>query len=248
VLSSRFRPPNARSSSARVACCTAANRFPPEIISYAVWLYLRFSLSLRDVEELLADRGVAVTYETIGQWVRKFGPVFAQELRRRGRRPGDKLHLDEIALKVNGQRHWLWRAVDQHGLVVDILVQSRRAQHAAEAFIRRAVAGWGYTPRVVITDKLASYPPALRRVLPNSEYRRHKGLNNRAENSHLPTRQRERRMQRFKLAEQAQRFLEPFRLQPLPPATASADGNRLPRLMGEQRQTWREVTAVPAAR
>ena len=157
-------------------------RFPQEIISYAVWLYLRFSLSLRDVEELLAERGVAVTYETIGQWVRRFGPVFAQELRRRGRRPGDKLHLDEVALKINGRRHWLWRAVDQHGFVVDILVQSRRDQHAAEAFIRRAVGGWDYTPRVVITDKLASYPPALRRVLPNSEHRRHKGLNNRAEN------------------------------------------------------------------
>ncbi len=99
------------------------------------------SLSLRDVEELLAERGVAVTYETIGQWVRRFGPVFAQELRRRGRRPGDKLHLDEVALKINGRRHWLWRAVDQHGFVVDILVQSRRDQHAAEAFIRRAVAG-----------------------------------------------------------------------------------------------------------
>lgn len=102
-------------------------RFPPEIISHAVWLYLRFSLSLRDVEELLAERGVAVTYETIGQWVRKFGPVFAQELRRRGRRPGDKLHLDEVALKINGRRHWLWRAVDQHGFVFDILVQNRTA-------------------------------------------------------------------------------------------------------------------------
>ena len=150
-------------------------RFPPEIISHAVWLYLRFSLSLRDVEELLAERGVTVSYETIGQWVRTFGPVFAQELRRRGRRPGDKLHLDELALKINGRRHWLWRAVDQHGFVVDILLQSRRDQHAAEAFIRRAVGGWDYTPRVVITDKLASYPPALRRVLPNSEHRRHKG-------------------------------------------------------------------------
>ena len=112
-------------------------RFPPEIISYAVWLYLRFSLSLRDVEELLAERGVTVTYETIGQWVRKFDPVFADELRRRGCRPGDKLHLDEVALKINGRRYWLWRAVDQHGFVVDILVQSRRDQHAAETFIAK---------------------------------------------------------------------------------------------------------------
>jgi len=152
---------------------------------------------------------VVVSYETIGQWVRKFGPVFAHELRRRGRRPGDKLHLDEVALKINGRRYWLWRALDQHGFVVDILVQSRRDQHAAETFIRRAVGGWDYTPRVVITDKLASYPPALRRVLPKAERRRHKRLNNRAENSHLPTRQRERRMQRFKSPEQAQRSWSP---------------------------------------
>jgi putative transposase len=109
------------------------------------------------VEELLAERGVAVSYETIGQWVRKFGPVFAQELRRRGRRPGDKLHLDEVALKINGQRHWLWRAVDQHGFVDDILVQSRRDQHAAERFLRRVLdAEDGVEPRVVVTDKLAS--------------------------------------------------------------------------------------------
>jgi len=205
---------------------------------------------LRDVEELLAERGVAVTYETIGQWVRRFGPVFAQELRRRGRRPGDKLHLDEVALKINGRRHWLWRAVDQYGFVVDILVQSRRDQHAAEAFIRRAVGRWDYTPRVVITDKLASYPPALRRVLPNPEHRRHKGLNNRAENSHLPTRQRERRMQRFKSPEQAQRFLEPFSTvcNHFRPRRHRLTATAYRRLMEEQRQTWREVTAVPAAR
>ncbi len=191
-----------------------------------------------------------MTYETIGQWVRTFGPVLTQELRRRGRRPSDKLHLDEVALKINGRRHWLWRAVDQHGFVVDILVQSGRDQHAAEAFIRRAVEGWDYTPRVVITDKLASYPPALRCVLPTVEHRRHKGLNNRAENSHLPTRQRERRMQRFKSPEHAQRFLEPF--------STVCNHFRLRRhrltaaayrqLMDEQRQIWREVTAVPAER
>jgi putative transposase len=193
---------------------------------------------------------MAVTYETIGQWVRRFGPAFAQELRRRGRRPGDKLHLDEVALKISGRRHWLWRAVDQHGFVVDILVQSRRDQHAAGAFIRRAIGGWDYTPRVVITDKLASYPPALRRVLPNSEHRRHKGLNNRAENSHLPTRQRERRMQRFKSAEQAQRFLEPFSAvcNHFRPRRHRLTATTYRWLMDEQRQTWREVTAVAAAR
>ncbi len=140
--------------------------------------------------------------------------------------------------------------MDQHGFVVDILIQSRRDQHAAEALIRRAVEGWDYTPRVVITDKLASYPPALWRVLPNSEHRRHKGLNNRAENSHLPTRQRERRMQRFKSAEQAQRFLESFSsvYNHFRPRRHRHTATAYRGLMGEQRQIWREVTAVPAAR
>jgi putative transposase len=118
--------------------------------------------------------------------------------------------LDEVALKIRGKRHWLWRAVDQHGIVLDILVQQRRDQNAAECFLRQLVDGVGYEPRVVITDKLASYPPAIRRVLPNTEHRRHKRLNNRAENSHLPTRKRERVLQRFKSADHAQRFLGPF--------------------------------------
>jgi putative transposase len=113
--------------------------------------------------------------------------------------------MDEVLLKINGRRHWLWRAVDQHGVVLDILVQQCRDQNAAECFLRRVVDGVGYEPRVVITDKLASYPPAIRRVLPNSEHRRHKRLNNRAENSHLPTRKREWVLQRFKSADHAQR-------------------------------------------
>jgi putative transposase len=164
------------------------HRFPAEIISHGVWLYYRFLLSYRDVEELLAERGVTVSYETIRQWCRKFGPVFAASLRRRRARPGDKWHVDEMALKLNGKRYWRWRAVDQAGTVLDILVQPRRNQEAAEAFLRRVVGGCGYQPRVVITDTLASYPPAVRRVLPRAEHRRHKGLNNRAENSHRPTR------------------------------------------------------------
>ncbi len=185
-------------------------RYPAEISSHAVWLYFRFSLSLRDVEELLAERGVTVTYETIRAWCSKFGPSYAAELRRRRARPSNKWHLDEVQLKIKGKRHWLWRAVDKQGVVLDILVQQRRDQHAAEAFLRRVLASTESQPRVVITDKLASYPPALRRVLPDTEHRRHKGLNNRAENSHQPTRQRERAMRRFKSAEQAHHFLGPF--------------------------------------
>jgi putative transposase len=157
------------------------HRFPGEIISHAEWLYYRFLLSYLDVEELLAERGIAVSYETIRRWCQKFGQTFADGLRRRRPSAGDKWHVDEVQLKINGRRHWLWRAVDQDGIVLDILVQSRRNQEAAEALLRRLVEGQGYRPRVVITDKLASYPPALRRVLPGVEHRRHKGLNNRAE-------------------------------------------------------------------
>jgi putative transposase len=186
------------------------HRFPAEIISHCVWLYYRFLLSYRDVEELLAERGVIVSHETVRQWCRKFGPVFAARLRHRRRRAADKWHLDEVQLKIRGTKHWLWRAVDRDGVVLDILVQARRNQAAAEAFRRRVLAGEDTAPRVVVTDKLASYPPALRRVLPGVEHRRHKGLNNRAENSHRPVRKRERVLQRFKSPEHAQRFLEPF--------------------------------------
>lgn len=151
-----------------------------------------------------------VSYEAIRLWCRRFGPTFAAGLRRRRSRAGDKWHLDEVQLKINGRRHWLWRAVDQDGLVLDILVQDRRDQQATERFLRRVLDGEQRAPRVVVTDKLASYPPAVRRVLPHAEHRRHKGLNNRAENSHRPVRRRERVLQRFKSPEHAQSFLEPF--------------------------------------
>src|ERR1700704_3693817 len=158
-------------------------RFSPEIIAHAVWLYFRFHLRFRDVQDLLAERGIIVSHEAIRQWCAKFGADFASGLRRRRARPGDKWHLDEVLLRINGKRHWLWRAVDQNGVVLDILVQSRRDQLAAERFLRQVVDGVGYEPRVLIADKLASYPPAIRQVLPNAEHRRHKRLNNRAENS-----------------------------------------------------------------
>jgi putative transposase len=187
-------------------------RFPPEIIGHAVWLYHRFALSHRDVEELLAERGIRVSYEAIRLWCRKFGPLLAAELRRRRpRQRGDTGFLDEVALTMNKRRYWLWRAVDQDGTVLDILVQGRRDQQAAERFLRRVLDGEdGIQARVVVADKLASCVPAIKRVLPRSEHRRHKRLNNRAENSHRPVRKRERAMQRFKSPEQAQCFLEVF--------------------------------------
>jgi putative transposase len=185
-------------------------RFPPEIISYAVWLYFRFSLSFRDVEELLAQRGIVVTYETVRQWCLKFGQMYANELRRRRPRCGDKWHLDEVFLTIRGERHYLWRAVDQDGNVLDILVQGRRNAHAAKRFFRKLLKGLQYVPRVILTDKLKSYGVAKDEILPGVEHRQHKGLNNRAENSHQPTRLREKKMRRFKSAKQVQRFLSAF--------------------------------------
>jgi putative transposase len=224
------------------------HRFPGEIISHAVWLSYRFLLSYRDVEVLLAERGIAVSYETIRRWCRTFGQAVADGLRRRRPRPGATWHVDEVQLKINGRRPWLWRAVDQDGIVLDILVQQRRNQEAAEAFVRRVVEGQGYQPRVVVTDKLASYPPALRRVLPGVEHRRHNGLNNRAENAHRPTRRRERVLQRFKSPEHAQQFLCPFG-----PISAHVRPRRrlaapeYHQLLQTRFATWREVTGLAAA-
>jgi len=183
------------------------HRFPVEIISHAVWLYFRFSLSYRDVEELMAARGIVLSYETIRQWCRKFGQQYANQLRRRRAQTGDKWHLDEVFLTINGKHHYLWRAVDQHGNVLDILVQSRRNKAAAKKFFRKLLKGCQYVPRVLITDKLGSYAAAKKDVLPSVEHRQHKRAGNRAENSHQRTRQRERTMRRFKSPGHGQRFL-----------------------------------------
>ena len=185
----------------------AGYRFSAEIISHAVWLYFRFPLSLRMVDELLAARGIIVSHETVRQWVLKFGQGFANQIRRRLPRSGDKWHLDEVVLTIAGVKHWLWRAVDQAGTVLDILVQSRRDTRAAKRLMRKLLKRQCRAPRVMVTNKLASYGAAKREVMPSVEHRKHKGLNNRAENSHQPTRRRERQMKRFKSAGQAQRFL-----------------------------------------
>jgi putative transposase len=185
----------------------ARHRFPAEVISHAVWLYFRFPLSLRMVEEMLAARGILVSHETLGQWALKFGRDFANQIRRRIPAAGDKWHLDEVVITIAGEKHWLWRAVDQHGIVLDVLVQSRRNAKAAKRLLRKLLKKQGMAPRVMITDKLASYAAAKKTVMPSVEHRQHKGLNNRAENSHQPTRRRERIMKRFKSAGQAQRFL-----------------------------------------
>jgi putative transposase len=185
-------------------------RFPAEIISHCVWLYHRFPLSFREVEEMMLERGIVVSHETVRQWCVKFGQTYANGLRQRRARPGDKWHLDEVFIKIAGKTHYLWRAVDQHGNVLDILVTSRRDATTATRFFRKLLKNLEYVPRVLVTDKLASYGAARRRVLRSVEHRKSKYLNNRAENSHQPTRHRERAMKRFTSPGHAQRFLSAF--------------------------------------
>ena len=182
------------------------HRFPRMVIGYAVWAYHRFALSLRDVEDLLAERGVIVSYETIRSWVAKFGSQIAAKIRRDRPGPADKWHLDEVVLKINGVKNWLWRAIDANGDVLDILVQSRRDTAAAERFMRKLFKRWGL-PRAMVTDKLGSYAAAKAKIAPGLEHRRHRGINNAAEASHRHARRREKVMGRFKSARQAQRFL-----------------------------------------
>ena len=159
------------------------------------------------VDEQLAARGIIVSYETVRQWALKFGQAFANQIRRRLPAAGDKWHMDEVVLMIAGVKHWLWRAVDQTGTVLDILVQSRRDTRAAKRLLCKLLKRQCRPPRVMVTDKLESYGAAKCQVMPSVEHRKHKGLNNRAENSHQPTRRRERQMKRFKSAGQAQRFL-----------------------------------------
>ena len=181
-------------------------RFPREIIAYAVWVYYRFALSTADVEDLLAERGVIVSRETVRLWINRFGRHFAHCIRKERPRPNDKWHIDEVVITIGGSKFWLWRAIDAEGDVLDILVQARRNTKAAKRFFSRLVRQFGQ-PRVVVTDKLGSYNNPIQTIAPNADHRAHKGLNNRIENSHRLTRKREKIMGRFKSLRQAQRFL-----------------------------------------
>ncbi|WP_312412658.1 IS6 family transposase [Shinella sp.] len=186
------------------------HRFPQQIIAHAVWLYFRFPLSLRLAEELLLERGIVVSYETIRRWGLKFGPAYAKQLRRRRSSLQDVWHLDEVVISIAGRKHWLWRAVDQDGYVLDEIVQNRRDTKAAKRLLIRLLKKTGMPPRRIVTDKLRSYGAARRDIMPTVEHRSHKGLNNRAENSHLPLRKRERTMQGFRSAGGLQRFISIF--------------------------------------
>jgi putative transposase len=185
----------------------AGYRFPPEVISYAVWLYYRFPLSLRMVEEILAARSIDVTYETIRRWAIHFGQQVAKRIRSTAMACGDKWHLDEVVITMKGKKHWLWRAIDQNGLILDVLVQSRRDTNAAKRLMKKLIKKHLRTPRVLVTDKLKSYAAANKRMGLSLDHRQHKGLNNLAENSHQPTRVREKVMRRYKSQRHLQRFL-----------------------------------------
>jgi putative transposase len=183
------------------------HRFAPPIIQHAIWLYLRFTLSYRDVEELLAERGLEISYETVRRWVVKFGPVIARRLRRYRLRPSDRWHLDEMVVRIAGKQMYLWRAVDHEGEVLDMRVQRRRDSRAALRLMRKLLRKQGFAPKLLVTDKLRSYASAFRRLGLTCRHEQGLRMNNRAENSHQPVRRRERKLQRFKSARSAQCFL-----------------------------------------
>src|SRR6202050_5297458 len=222
------------------------HQFPPTTILHAVWLCVRFTLSDRDVEDLLAERGLDVSYETVRRWVLKFGPLFAKELRRRGHRPTSHWHLDEMAVMIADRRFWLWRAVDDEGEVLDLLVQRRRNKAAAVKLMRKLLKKQGFAPEALVTDKLRSYGAAKSEIGLSARHDHGLHANNRAENLHQPTRRRERKMKRFKSPESAQRFLSvhaavhnTFNVQRHPTSRRTLHVFR-----EEAFQTWRAATAA----
>ena len=183
------------------------HRFSPEINRHAVWLYARFTLSYRDIEDLLSERGLDIFYETVRRWFQKFGGPIARNLRQTRPTPSDHWHLDEMVIVIRGKRHWLWRAVDNEGEVLDFLVQLKRNARAALKLIRKLLKKQGWPPTRIVTDKLRSYHVAFRTLGLSAEHIDNKRANNRAENSHQPVRRRERKMQKFKSPGSAQKFL-----------------------------------------
>jgi putative transposase len=225
------------------------HRFPGEIISHSVWLYSRFSLSDRDVEEMMLARGIEVTHEAIRQWCLKFGQDYANRLKRRRAQPGDTWHLDEVFLTMNGKRHYLGRAVDQDDNVLDILVQSRRNKQAAQQFFRTLLKGLPYVPRVIITEKRKSDGAAKREILPGVAPRQSRSLNNRCEHSHRPTRQRACRMQGFTSVGHAQRFWSAYgpMAQHVRPRRHRLSASAYRAAMQNRFASWAEITGTERA-
>lgn len=182
------------------------HRFPASIISHTIWLYHRFNHSYRDVQEQLAYRGIIVSHETIRNWCIKFASHFSDVIKKKQRKPKDKWHLDEMSINVNGEYFVLWRAVDSDGLELEVFLQKRRNKKAAIRFLSRLLKGYP-VPRVIVTDKLKSYNQPIKYMFPNTEHRSHKGLNNRVENAHQPTRRKEKSLVKFKSAKDTQVLL-----------------------------------------
>jgi putative transposase len=224
-------------------------RFPRDIIQRAVWMYLRFTLSFRDVEELLAERGIVVTYESIRRWVLTFGPAIARRLRARRPRPHGRWHMDEMVVRVGGKQMFLWRAVDAEGEVLDMLVQPKRDRRAAQKLMRKLLKRQGMVPEEWVTDRNPAYGAALRELkLTRAAHTQRKRANNRAESSHVPVRRRERKLQGFKSPRSAQRFLSlhaaTYNTFTVPRHLVSARTHRLFR--AEAFEAWRNAAGVPA--
>ena len=229
----------------------ARHQFPPAIIRHAVWLYMRFTLSYRDVEDLLAERGLDISYETVRRWVLKFGPLFARELRRRRPRPTSRWHLDEMAVTIAGQQFWLWRAVDDEGEVLDLLVQRRRDKAAAVKLMRKLRKKQGFAPDVLVTDKLRSYGAAKSEIGLSARHDQGLRANNRAENSHQPTRRRERKNAAFQIARISPTLLVHSRRRPkhfqrpapshVPPHTSRPPRGSLPDVASRHRGLSRNL-------
>src|SRR5919112_103084 len=227
----------------------ARHQFPAEIIRHAIWLYLRFTLSYRDVEELLAERGIGVTYESIRRWVLTFGPTIARRLRARRPRPHGRWHLDEMAVRIGGKLMYLWRAVDAEGEVLDVLLQAKRDAKAAGKLMRKLLKKQAMAPDEWVTDKNPAYGAALRALkLTRAVHTRRKRANNRAESSHVPVRRRERKLQGFKSARSAQRFLSlhasTYNHFTVPRHLTTARTHRLFR--AEAFDAWRNATGINA--
>ena len=224
-------------------------RFPRDVIQRAVWMYLRFTLSFRDVEDLLAERGIEVSYETIRRWVVVFGPAIARRLRARRPIPHRRWHLDEVFVRIGGRQMYLWRAVDAEGEVLDVLVQAKRDTAAARKLMRKLLKKQGIAPTEWVTDKYQVYGSALRELgIPRRTHLTGKRLNNRAESSHVPVRRRERKRQGFRSPGQAQHFLSmhaaTYNTFTVPRHLTTARVHRLFR--ADAFATWREAAGVAA--
>src|SRR5215216_1076185 len=224
-------------------------RFPRDIIQRAVWMYFRFTLSFRDVEELLAERGIVVTHESIRRWVLTFGPAIARRLRARRSRPQGRWHMDEMVVRVGGKQMYLWRAVDAEGEVLDVLLQAKRDTKAARKLMRKLLKKQGMAPDEWVTDKNPAYGAALRELkLTRAPHTRRKRANNRTESSHVPVRRRERKLQGFQSPRSAQRFLSlhaaAYNTFTVPRHLVSARPHRLFR--AEAFEAWRNATGVAA--